>query len=39
MSSITLSWVITATMFPSSVTLRFSDTPGVALAEEEPYIT
>ena len=26
-------------MFSSSVKLRYSDTPGVVLAEKQPYIT
>ena len=39
MSPITLSWVITDTIFSSSMKLRYGDTPGVALAEEQLYIT
>ena len=39
MSSISLFWVITATIFFSSVKkLRHGDTSGVALTEEQPYI-
>ena len=39
MSSITLFWVITAAIFSSIAKLQYSDTPGVVLAEEQPYIT
>ena len=39
LSSVTLSSAITGTIFYSSVKLRHSDTPKVALALEQPYIT
>ena len=37
--SITLSLVMTSKIFSSSVKVRYSDTPGVVLAEEQPCIT
>ena len=37
LSSITLSLVITVTIFPSGLKLQYSDTSGAVLAEEQPY--
>ena len=38
LSSITLSWLITATIFYSPVLLLYSETPGVVVEEKQPYI-
>ena len=38
LSPVTLFWVITATIFFSSVKFRYSDTAKVVFAEEQPYI-
>ena len=37
--SITLSWIITVTIFSYSVKPQYSDISGVVIAEKQPYMT